>query len=71
MALRPLLTDASWGLTMQQQPIADLDVRVPILAPIVLQMLQYAHRQCKALIWQTDPLVHIKNFRAILAVCTT
>jgi hypothetical protein len=55
---------------MQQQPITDPDIRVPIPAPIVQHMLLFAHRHYRALIWQPDNLVHIKTFRAILAVCT-
>jgi hypothetical protein len=70
MALGPLLTDARRGLAMQQQPITDPDIRVPIHAPIVQQMLHFAHRHYRALPWQPDTLVHIKTFRAIFAIYT-
>jgi hypothetical protein len=70
MALAPLLTDARQGLAMQQQPITDPDIRVPIPASIVQQMLLFAHRYYRVLTWQPDNLVKIKTFRAILAVCT-
>jgi hypothetical protein len=66
----PLLTDARRGLAMQQQPITDPDIRVPIHAPIEQHMLLLGHRHYRALTWQPDNLVHIKTFRAILAVCT-
>jgi hypothetical protein len=70
VALGPLLTDARRGLAMQQQPIADPDIRVPIPASIVQQLLILAHRHYRALTWQPDNLLEIKTFRAILAVCT-
>jgi hypothetical protein len=70
VALGPLLTDARRGLAMQQPPITDPDIRVPISAPIVQHMLLFAHRHYRALTWQPDNLVQIKTFRAILAVCT-
>jgi hypothetical protein len=70
VALGTLLTDARRGLAMQQQPITDPDIRVPNHAPVVQQMLLFAHRHYRALTWQPDNLVHIKTFRAILAVCT-
>jgi hypothetical protein len=58
LALGPPPTDARRGHTMQQQPIADPHVRIPILLPIVQHMLQHAHRQYNALIWHLDNLVH-------------
>jgi hypothetical protein len=58
------------GLAMQQQPITDPDMRVPIPAPIVQHMLLFAHRHYRALTWQPDNLVQIKTFRAILALST-
>ena len=70
VALGPLLTDARRGLAMQQQPITAPDIRVPLPAPIVQQMLLFAHRHYRALTWQPDNLVQIKTFRAMLAVCT-
>jgi hypothetical protein len=70
VALGPFLTDARRGLAMQQQPITDPDIIVPIPSPIVQAMLQFAHRQYRALTWQPDILVHVKIFRAILAVRT-
>jgi hypothetical protein len=70
VALGPLLTGARRGLAMQKQPITDPDIRVPIHAPIVQQMLLFAHRHYRALTWQPDNLVHIKTFCAILAVYT-
>jgi hypothetical protein len=70
VALEPLLTDARRGLAMQQYPITDPDIRVPIVAPIVQRVLLFAHRHYRALTWQPDNLIHIKTFRAILAVCT-
>jgi hypothetical protein len=70
VALRPLLTDPRRGLAMQHQPITDPHIRVPIPTPIVQEMLHFAHRHYRALNWQPDALVHIKTFRAILAVCT-
>jgi hypothetical protein len=70
VALGPLLTGARRGLAMQQQPITNPNICVPILAPIVQQMLRFAHRHYLPLTWQPDTLVHIKTFRAILAVCT-
>jgi hypothetical protein len=51
VALGLLLTDARRGLVMQQQPITDPDIRVPILAPIVQRMLLFAHRHYRALTW--------------------
>jgi hypothetical protein len=56
---------------MKQHPITDPDIRVSIHAPIVQQMLKFAHRHYRAITWQLDTLVHIKTFRAILAVRTT
>jgi hypothetical protein len=70
VAMGPLLTDARRGIAMQQQPIIDPDIRVPIPPPIVQHMLLFAHRHYRALTWQPGNLVHIKTFRAILAVCT-
>jgi hypothetical protein len=70
VALGPLLTDARRGLAMQQKPITDPDIRVPIPAPIVQHMVLFAHRQYHALTWQPDNLVHIKTFRAIYVVFT-
>jgi hypothetical protein len=49
VALGPLLTDARRGLALQQQPIEDPDIRVPIQASIVQQMLQFAHHHYRAL----------------------
>jgi hypothetical protein len=49
VALGPLLTDARRGLAMQQQPITAPDIRVPLPAPIVQQMLLFAHRHYRAL----------------------
>jgi site-specific recombinase XerC len=49
VALGPLLTDARRGLAMQQQPITDPDIRVPIHVPIVQKMLLFAHRHYRAL----------------------
>jgi hypothetical protein len=69
-ALGSLLTDARRGIAMQQHPITDPGIRVPIPAPIVQHVLLFAHRHYRALTWQPDNLVHIKTFRAILAVCT-
>jgi hypothetical protein len=66
----PLLTDARRGLAMHQQPITDPEIRVPILAPIVQEMLLFAHRHYRARTWEPDNLVHIKTFRVIFAVCT-
>jgi hypothetical protein len=48
VALGPLLTDARRGLAMQQQTVTDPDIRVPIPAPIVQQMLLFAHRHYRA-----------------------
>jgi hypothetical protein len=59
VALGPLLTDARQGFAMQQQSITDLDIRVPIPAPIVRHMLLFAHRHYRPLTWQPDNLVHI------------
>jgi hypothetical protein len=70
VALGPLLTDARRGLAIQQHPITDPDIRVPIPAPIVQQMLLFAHRHYRALTWQPDNLVRIKTFRAIFVFCT-
>jgi hypothetical protein len=70
VALGPLLTDARLGLAMQQQPITDPDIRVPIPTPIVQHMLIFAHIHYRALTWQPDNLIQIKTFRTILAVCT-
>jgi hypothetical protein len=50
---------------MQQHQVADPDIRVPIPAPIVKQMLQFAHRHDRALTGQPNNLVHIKTFRAV------
>jgi hypothetical protein len=50
---------------MHEHPIIDTDIRVSFPSPIVQQMLQYR----ALLTWQPDTLVHIKTFRAILAVC--
>jgi hypothetical protein len=44
VALRPLPTDARRGLAIQQQPITDPDIRIPIPAPIVQQVLHFVHR---------------------------
>jgi hypothetical protein len=55
---------------MQRQPITDPDDRVSIPTPIVQQMLQFANRHYRALTRQSDTLVHIKTFRAILAIYT-
>jgi hypothetical protein len=49
VAMGPLLTDARRGLAMQQQPITDPDIRVPIPAPIIQHMLLFAHRDYRAL----------------------
>jgi hypothetical protein len=54
---------------MHQQPITDPDIHVLIPAPIVQQMVLFAHRHYRALTWQPDNLVHIMTFRAILAIC--
>jgi hypothetical protein len=70
VALGPLIADARRGLAIQQQPITAPDIRVPLPAPIVQHMLLFAHRHYRALTWQPDNLVHIKTFRAMLAVCT-
>jgi hypothetical protein len=70
VALGPLLTDARMGLAMQQHPITAPDIRVPLHVLIVQEMLLFAHRHYRALTWQPDNLVHIKTFRAMLAVCT-
>jgi hypothetical protein len=70
VARGPLLPGSRRGLAMQQPPITDTDVRIPIPSPIVQQMLQFAHQCYRALTWQPDTLVHIKTFRVILAVCT-
>jgi hypothetical protein len=70
MTLGLLLTNASRGRAMQQQPITDPDIRIPIQAPIVQHMLLFAHRHYRMLTRQPDNLVHIKTFRAILVVCT-
>jgi hypothetical protein len=71
VVLGPLLTDASRGLAMHRQLITDPDIRVPIPSPIVQELLLLAHQYYRAITWQPDNLVHIKNFRAILAVSTT
>jgi hypothetical protein len=60
----PLLTNARQRLAMQLHPITDPNIRVQILAPIVQQMLQFAHRHYRALAWQPDTLVHIKISRS-------
>jgi hypothetical protein len=70
LAMGPLLTDARHGLAMQQQPITDPDICIPIPAPIVQHMLLFAHRHHRAITWRPDNLVQIKTFRAILAVGT-
>jgi hypothetical protein len=70
VALGPLVTDVRRGLAMQQQPITDPDIRVPIPALIVQYMLLFAHRHYRALTWQPDNLVHIKTFRAIIVFST-
>jgi hypothetical protein len=70
MALGPLLTDGRRGLAMQQQPITEPEIRVPIPTPIVQHMLLFAHRHYyRALILLPDNFVYIKTFRAILSVC--
>jgi hypothetical protein len=51
MAWGPLLTDARRGLAIQQEPITDPGVRVPIQAPIVQQILQFSHRNYRVLTW--------------------
>jgi hypothetical protein len=53
---------------MKPQPITDPDIRVPFPTRIVQHMLQFAYRHYRALTWQPDTLVHIKTFRAVLAV---
>jgi hypothetical protein len=68
VAMGPLLTDARRGLPMQQHPITDPDIRVPIPTRIVQCILLFAHRHYRALTWHPDNLVHIKTFRVILAV---
>jgi hypothetical protein len=55
---------------MQQQPITDPDIRVPVPTPIAQEMLLFALRYYRALTWQPDNLVKIKTFRAILAFNT-
>jgi hypothetical protein len=49
VALRPLLTEARRGLAMQQHHMTGLDNRLLILALIVQQVLQFAHRRYLAL----------------------
>jgi hypothetical protein len=61
VALGSLLMDARRGLATQQQPITDPDISVPILVPIVQQMLLFAHRHYRALTWQPNNLVQIKT----------
>jgi hypothetical protein len=69
MELGPLLTDARRGLAMMRQPIADPDIRIPIPVLVVQQMLQFARQHYRAITWSMHNLIHIKTFRAILAVC--
>jgi hypothetical protein len=64
-----MFADARRGLEMRQQRPGPTDTRLPLPAPIALEMLHAADRLRDTLTWTPAYLPCIELFRAFLAVC--
>jgi hypothetical protein len=69
IAVGELLADARRGLEMQQQRLVPSDTRLPLPAPVALDILHAVAWLRDTLKWTPASLPAIYPFRAFLAVC--
>jgi hypothetical protein len=71
IAVGELLADARRGLEMLQRRLVPADKRLPLLAPVTLDILLAPNTLRDNLAWSPAALPLLPRFRACLAVCVT